>query len=371
MKPLHNPLHEKSFFRKVSKSLLRRFFDSHNVLRNIAWDGRAEANISDIYDAYTALPGDIKSIIAEDLEEINDLAGQRGMPCMVDAAVPWKVNRADMTPHDLAVTLFLDYRDAFDIAHDWWTIDHFQGYDDFRGDSPLAVSKPEAGKRQLEAAFSEFLSGLERGREVKVEVYKDPNKLAYVVCHEDYMKPEEHFQEHELVVEKRRPVVYATMIYYPNLGKLKVKAEKDEIVQFARDAFAEHILGDMGFFRHVDVRLIYDFDRFKREWRFTLDPKHGIEWVRVVGIRFRPGQGTKDSVEVRSYTNLEQRLTDMQINLGTAAIDHVSMCFKFQGKGRKGSRTVNLGRPNHNNLTDTSNDQIIERYLVQWEIANT
>jgi len=51
MKPIHSPLREKSFFRKVSNELLRRFFNHHDVLNEIEWDGRDEASVTDIYDA--------------------------------------------------------------------------------------------------------------------------------------------------------------------------------------------------------------------------------------------------------------------------------------------------------------------------------
>ncbi len=370
MKPIHSPLREKSFFRKVSNDLLRRFFSHHDVLDDIEWDGRDEASVTDIYDAYADLTAEVREPITADLENLNDLASQRGMPCLVDAAGRWGIDCTDMTPHDLAMTLLLECRDAFDAAHDWWTIDHFQGYTDFRGRSPLDIDDPEAGRPQIEAAFSEYLGSQQRGVNVQLDIYRDTNKIAYVVCHEDYVKPIERFREHRLVVEKDRPVFYATMVYYPRLGKLKVKAAKGELAEFSRDAFAEHALGRKDFFHHQDVRLIYDFERFKRPWRFETDPADGIEWVRVVGIRFRPEPHSKDTVEVKSYTDLVRRLRDMNIDLAAVKIERVSMCFKFPGKGRSGSRTVNLSMPNHNNLGDSKNDQVIERYLVEWEIAN-
>lgn len=371
MKPIHNPLREKSFFRKTSNALLKRFFDYHGVLADLEWNGRDESDVSDIYDACLKLPEDARGKITDDLENINDLASDRGMPCLVDAAGRWGVDCKDLTAHDLAMILFLDKRDAFDAAHDWWAIDHFQGYTDFRGSRPADIADPEAGKANFEGAFSKYMSSLEKGVEIQVDVYKDTNKVAYVVCHEDYVKPVERFREHKLVVEKDRPVFYATMVYYPRLGKLKVKASKNELIEFSRDAFAAHILGNKNFFQHQHVKLIYDLDRFKRPWRFETKDADQIEWVRVVGIRFAPDpKGNKDTVEVRSYANLAQRLKDMNIDLSKATIKSVSLCFKFPGKGRSGSRTVNLSMPNRNNLGDSKNDQLIEGYLVDWEIAN-
>ena len=60
----------------------------------------------------------------------------------------------------------------------------------------------------------------------------------------------------------------------------------------------------------------------------------------------------------------------MNMDLRNVEIDQVSMCFKFPGKGHKGMRSVNLRKPNGNNLGDSKNDQMIERYLAEWEIAN-
>jgi len=370
MKPIHSPLREKSLFRKTSNALLSRFFDHHSVLGEIKWDGRDEAHVKDVYEAYEKLIPETGGRIREELENLNDLASQRGMPCLVDAAGRWGVNCDDMTAHDLAMILFLDHPDALNAAHDWWGIDHFQGYTDFRGMDPLEIEDHDKGQPQLKSAFSAFLASRERGVDIEVDVYSDTNKLAYVVCHEDYIKSVERFREHKLVVEKDRPVFYATMVYYPRLGKLKVKATKNELVDFSRDAFAEHIIGREDFFQHTDVRLMYDLDRFKRLWRFETDPADGIEWVRVVGIRFHPVPTSKDTVDVKSYTNLQQRLRDMNVDLDRVKINRVSLCFKFPGKGRSGSRMVNLSIPNHNNLSDSKNDQVIERYLVEWEIAN-
>ena len=62
-------------------------------------------------------------------------------------------------------------------------------------------------------------------------------------------------------------------------------------------------------------------------------------------------------------------ITYLKVN-SMAKITHASLCFKFPGKGRAGRRTVDLRMPNHNNLGDSKNDQVIERYLVEWEIAN-
>jgi len=268
------------------------------------------------------------------------------------------------------MTLFLDWRAAFNAAHNWWTIDHFQGYTDFRGRTALDIRDHAKGKSQLEMAFAAFLDSQDKGIDIHVDVYGDTNKVAYVVCHEDYVKAVERFREHRLVVEKDRPVFYATMVYYPRLGKLKVKATKNELAEFSRDAFAEHIIGRKDFFQHQDVSLIYDLDRFKRPWRFETDPADDIEWVRVVAIRLHPDPTSKDTVEVRSYTNLQQRLRDMNVDLQRVRITRVWLCFKFPGKGRSGRRTVSLSLPNHNNLGDSKNDQLIERYLVEWEIAN-
>lgn len=370
MRPIHRPLREKSLFRKTGNALLRRFFEHHRVLEDIKWHGRDEAAVKDVYDAYEALPTDTKVTIRQDLESVNDVASHHGMPCLVDAAGRWNVDCRDMTAHDLAMTLFLDYPDAFNAAHDWWRIDHFQGYTDFRGLNPLEIEDPDKGRPQLEAAFSAFLDSQQKGVNIHVDVYKDTNKLAYVVCHEDYVKPVERFKAKRLVVEKERPVFYATMVYYPQLGKLKVKAAKHELVEFSRDSFAEHIIGRKDFFHHPDVHLIYDLDRFKRSWRFETDPADPIEWVRVAAVRFQPVPTEKDTVEVKSYENLRQRLRDLNVDLDRVKIIRVSLTFKFAGKGRSGCRTARLSLPNHNNLGDSRNDQLIERYLVEWEIAN-
>jgi hypothetical protein len=363
-------LREKSFFRKASNVLLKRFFDHYGVLQDIEWDGRGEADVETIFDSYMSLPDDVRTVIGDDLENMNDLASHRGMPCLVDAAGRCGIECREMTPHDLALTLLLAQRNEFETAHDWWAIDHFQGYTDFRGRRAVAVANPNAGEPRLRDAFSEFLRRQEKGIEIQVDVYSDTNKLAFVVSHEDYVKSVERFRDHELTVERDRPVFYATMVYYPGLGKLKVKAAKNELVEFARDAFAEHVVGDQSFFQHQDVRLIYDLDRFKRPWRFETNPADKIEHVRVVGLGFHPEPTSKDTIEVKSYGSLLQRLRQMNVNLDAVKVKFVSLWFKFPGKGRSGSRTVTLSMPNRNNLGDSKNDQLIEKYLVEWEIAN-
>lgn len=370
MKPIHSPLREKTFFRKTNKALLGRFFAQYSVLGDLEWNKREDTDVDDIDDSYRALPNDVRIKIEADLETLNDLASQRGMPCMIDVSRQWKIDCRDITAHDLAMVLFLDHREALDIAHSWWTIDHFQGYSDFRGRQPVNIATPDAGRARFKAAFSEFMNSLEKGININIDVYKDTNKIAYVACHEDYVKSVERFHKHKLKVVKDRPVFYATMVYYPHLGKLKVKGTKNDLIEFARDAFAEHILGEKTFFQHPDMRLIYDLDRFKQPWIFETDPADGIEWVHVTGIQFHPTKGIKDTIEVKSQTNLEGRLRDMNIDLSVAEITSVSLCLKFPGKGRSGSRTVNLSMPNRNNLGDSKNDQLIERYLVEWEIAN-
>ncbi|HUT57064.1 MAG TPA: hypothetical protein VNA25_04215 [Phycisphaerae bacterium] len=70
MKPVHNPLRETSFFRRTSNALLKRFFEHHAVLADLDWDGRDEADVTEVYDAYRGLSDDLRSKVEEDLENL-------------------------------------------------------------------------------------------------------------------------------------------------------------------------------------------------------------------------------------------------------------------------------------------------------------
>ena len=66
--------------------MLKQYFDARNLLQDIEWDKlkKKETKIETIYEAWIALPEDVKNKIEQDFQQIHSLANLKGIEAIVD-----------------------------------------------------------------------------------------------------------------------------------------------------------------------------------------------------------------------------------------------------------------------------------------------
>ena len=372
----HKSFSPKAFMRKTDHGLLSRYFSGKSI--SVELDPE-QPEKDRYYFAWRDMDEVVKNQVEEDFKKVNDLATDRGR---------WYLNRKaeeiwvgdvdglrgarDMSHHDLAMTLFLDYRDAFQWAYDWQYMDSFSGLKDFKGRYPTTITASPEKKEQLRDAWREFAVGAAKGERCSVEDFQGVDKFALVIYHEDYVRPVERFDDQENVVpDLHRPVVKVAVFFYHDDQVLKVKAPTKAVVEKIRDLFAEIFAEDPDYFVRPETDDRFDFSPLQDpEFKFVHDEADQIEFVRLVGLTFRAPVAGKPTISIAAKEDLRDGMLDnLGFSLAGLEVSGVKIQFKFPGATKKaGSRTASLSLPNSSNLGDVENDRTIRSYLRSWGI---
>lgn len=368
----------KSLFRRIRPDLLYNYFKNHKTLQNFDWDSYIKDKwrlIEDMVEEFYKAPSKKREEIEEELRQVNSLAGLSAQETLEAVARQFKLLWDDgMMPEDRALTVLMENKDAFLTACNWANLEDYESFADY-------IAKPKEPKEWLKIkqtltdAWKLLLQNQNRGYgRVYIEHYTATDRQAYLVYYEAPKQYITRFDDMTDQPEEKpdKPVLESLLIYYPKLGKLKVKAKTDIISETARDDYGKLALGDEHYFATGSER-IYDMDQFKKKLEptdFPTDPADRISSVRVVTLRFKPDALTKDIIEINSVKGLKERIRLLKLDLSTAIIKKVRLQVKFEGVQKGLVKSFNLSAPNKNTLGDSKKDRLIENYLVKWGVAN-
>ncbi|MEW6027568.1 MAG: hypothetical protein AB1599_09785 [Planctomycetota bacterium] len=368
----------KSLFGRLNPNLLYEYFKKHKVLDDFAWDAyiRDKWRLrDDLLEEFYKIPAKKREEIEDELRQVNGLSGLSAQETLEAAAKTFKlVWDDDMMPEDRALTILMENKDAFLTACEWTNLETYASFADYlaKPKEPRDWSKI---KQSLTDAWKLLLQNQSKGYgRVHIENYKTADRQAYLVYYEAPPTYVTRFDDKTNQPEdkKDKPVLEALLIYYPKLGKLKVKARTEPVIETAKNDYAKLALGDEHHFASGSER-IYDMNQFKKKLEptdFPTDPADRISSVRVVALRFKPDALTRDIVEINSVKGLKERIRLLKLDLTTAVIKRVRMQVKFEGVQKGLVKSFNLSVPNKNTLSDSKKDHLIEQYLVKWGVAN-
>ena len=322
---------------------------------------------------YEEMPGPDREKLEQVLTRINDFNSDDGMGHLVANADNIGLDRHDLTALELAIKLFLSDRQAFEAALRMLSIYSAKGYEEFIAKKPVPCENiTDDSVEQMKAIFSEQLKIKEYGKKVFIEQHIYPDRLVLMIWTEHFTKIIPTLNdEGQLDHTPIRPVYDSTIIYYPDEGKLKVKANNGNLVDLARQGFADICLQCPDLFEHPDAKVILDLERFKRMRVFPTDEKQGVLSVRLTGVKGKIHSDTPDSVEIRFYNHdfLEDALMERNLDMQDLVIQKIWIQFKLRlDNGNIKQKTITLSAPHTTNLADTVYDRIIEQTLKQWGV---
>jgi len=375
----------KSLFRRISPNLLHEYLHSRFVLDGFDWDAFAANRwqlMDDLVEEYYKLPSERRGEIEEELRQINALSTLSAQETLEAVAKQNKLLWDDeMMPEDRAIRVLMENREVFAIAFSWSQLENYASFSDYLAGKSKDAKDWTKISQALTDSWKLLLQNRSKGfGRVYIEHYsagdsKNIQREAYLVYYEAPGKLVTRFDDQTDMPEDRseKPVLEALMIYYPAQGKLKVKARTPEMAEEARDNYSKLALGDENFLRRPDNERTYDLSIFKKKQDtldFPTDPADRIGFVKVTSLRFNSDPLSNDIIEINSMKNLKDRVRRLKLDLSTAEIKRVRMQVKFEGAVKGLSKAFSLSLPNRNTLGDSKKDELIEKYLVKWGIAN-
>ncbi len=367
----------RQFFRRVnSAALFRRFFGEFGVWETM---GLSEHSTNDgIHAAWAELECPHRDEIEESLCRINDIGREKGRFTLLRRAEECGIEDArNLTIQKLAMTLFLNHRQVFDQAYQFFTLEKTDNLYALVGRQPVTCAPSDASVRGFEEELSRVLRKEAQGPRLRVEVEsRHPEKWMAAIPHETYVKPDFEFDHNnEIVTRDRHPVYEMVLIYYPETGLLKLKVGRGrKKLERVAAAFASEILGqDTRFFAICEI---VNFEPLSKPgFSFQAEPGDRFEWARPVMVRYNKHSNLGTVYEVRcedlwyGSPGVLKVIEDDGVDLSEIEIHALGICFKFPRNNRD-TRRVELARPNRVSLDETDRDRYLESVLMRWEFID-
>jgi len=174
---------------------------------------------------------ELKHSILEDFTHINDL-GEKMMNILVKAVDRFGIKTTgEETKQDLAMHLFMDHRDAFDYAYDFYCLFNASSKTSYHNlphcDFVITRGKMDRFKQRI----IEFYSRLKKGHECIVRYYDEADQAVIVVIHGSYRRSVSTWQKGDLDTIFFRPAKEDILQFDKKLSVLSIKApyRKDKI----------------------------------------------------------------------------------------------------------------------------------------------
>lgn len=374
----------RQFFRQVPNRLLKRYFDSKNVLREVDFAKLKETKIEPIHAAWVALSDEVRNDMERDFREVHDLATEGGTKAILDEAQfhgedlrePFsKLNdfhaRAMWTllerPTYWAGAVYFHRADA--VPQSYWRR---------RKNVPRKranYDQDSAEVQQFEKNISSYLNTMQgRGQNCKVECYRRGQLDYFFAYPEDYAQASVEWAGNSFMRRVHHPAFEIIFVYSQTDGTLDVYLAGDrKAVPDLQAIFAQTILKEELGPDEKDQR-VYDLGPIRsREFQFSYGPESGIADVAVCRLRLAVyGRNDRITLEADPTYN-RQAIFDLldQVTKGVPfrqmAVTKVGIKVTFAATPRarrQPTRTFDISWPNSCSLRHDGRDLIIRKMLA-------
>jgi hypothetical protein len=379
---------------EVSNPLLREFFARRGKLRDVPWEGLGETDVEPVFAAWQRMPEAEQVEVQLVLQDVNELAGERGLNVLVEEVQRRAPDRLDEMAalagrHDKAMWVYLNVPQAFDEAALFARADALAAgrYWVKRNSLPrLAVTVDEARRESLAAALTAYYWPAQmRGRHCHVEHYPRANGTEYFFAYlDDY--PDSHVVFDDAGRFEKRADRYAftnVFAYSPQDGALELYAEGGrKVIDPLQVLFCKAVL-DLDVEPTDPAKSAFNLDHWKdRGVALPTDPVDQIAQVQVRSLRFEiegaPRRRITLDADPQSFSGDIYQMIDGYLNaknlpLSRLRVIHVRfhLTFMHEGEGRAKGLTFNVGL--HSCDLKSKPDEmraIGERCLKLWKVAN-
>ena len=234
----------------------------------------------------------------------------------------------------------------------------------------------QARSPALEKALSGYLLSEDgRGRNCKIDIYPDRDRLCLIAHPEDFIKSDLEYKDNQLRKTSRRPSFEIVFIYYPDEGRLELTTKggrKRENALF--NIFNEIVLEDTK--PVLEFQKIYDLNKLlDKDFAFTRELEDQIEYIQLKQIKFcyKYNPKKKITLELNEREGIQpahEFIKELNINNNNVDVIQATIKMKFPGEGRKGGVTMQITHPDRCNLNDSPLHIRARKYLKSWGFEN-
>jgi len=384
----------KKVLKDVSNSLLGEFFSRRGVLQDVPWDEMKETHIEPVFKAWQKMPEHERLDVQIILQDVNELADERGLGVLVEEVQRWAADRLGELAalegrHDKAMWVYLNLPQAFDEAALFARTDALAAgrYWVTRNSLPkrtLVVN--EDLRKALAGVLTDYYWPAQlRGRHCWVEHYSRAGGTEYFFAYlDDYPDSCIIFDEAGRLQKRSDRYAFTNVFAYsPTDGTLELYARGGKkVIAPLQVLFCKSVL-------EVDVepadpaKAAYQLDRLtNRSVALPTDPGDRIAEVQVRSLRFEIVGAPRRRITLEAdpeghrgdiYQMIERYLNAENLPTSKMKVIHARFHLTFmpEGSGRPKALTFNVGL-NSCDLKSKTDDMraIGERCLKLWRIAN-
>lgn len=383
----------KQFFRQAPNGLLARYFDNHNVLKDIELLKLKETETEPIFSAWMALDEEKRDRMEADFRDVHALACPGGTKAILDEARWWnKAEAADLADrlstmknhHERALWVLLERPDywrgglrflhADTIATSFWRK---------RKNLPMVAAHVEDEDiEKLAGMVGNYFHAMQgRGKHCKVEPYRRNDLDYFFAFPEDFAQASIEWSKGQFARRPRHPAFEVIFVYSQAEGTLEIYLAGDRgPVPDLQAIFAEAILQEELQPDETDER-VYELDPLlNRDYTFSIPTDSTIEEVRVKKLRLSLPTGKNQKVVIESepgqdgkalYDLLDRvcaRIPQPGLHVTQAGIQVV---FQHDPTRRGNTRSFTISFPNSCSLKFDKRDLEIRKMLTKTGLEPT
>jgi len=380
--------------KQVSNALLAEFFGRQRALAGLPWQELGETNVEPIFEAWQALPEEKRKAVQVVLQDVNEVADERGLRVLAEEIHRWSPERMGEFDAlegrlDKAFWTYLNLPAVYDEAALFARADALATgrYWTKRNSLPrLTLEVTDAMKRALGDALVGYYQPNEaRGHWCLVEHYQRLGGAEYFFAYlDDY--PDTHLVFDDAGQMRRRPQRDAftnVFVYNPTDGSLEMYARGGKKVRSPlQHLFCQSVLG-------IDVdpaepdEPAYHLDGLTDPaFPFPTAPDDRVTEVRVRRLRLEPVDAPRRRIILEAdldgprddiYAMIEQYLDSTGLPMSRVRVTQVTFHLTFINTDRRGrSLTFTVGYPNSCDLKSKPDEMrdLGERCLKLWGISH-
>lgn len=379
--------------RKISNALLRQCYERHGAADGIPWDELRETQIEPMFSAWQQMPDDKRRHIQLVLQDINELADERGMVVLVEELRRTSSELLDtfnaLESHaDRAMWCYLNALGVFTVAAYFARAEALARgrYWIKRNSLPKqAINVTPVIRETLEQELKQFYWNEQlRGRVCKVEHYSRAGGSEYFFAYlDDYPDAPVVFDDQDhLTRSKERRVFDNVFVFSPQNGSLETYVKGGRKVwEPLHERFCKAVLGvKVG--PADPLRPAYVLDHLLRPDRvMRTDPTHRIASVAITRVRLVPSGRPSEYLELgldrergitRIDSAIDEYLNTRRLHPGSVAVKQMSFLLKFSEGGPCRQMTFSVSCPNSCDLKSRPDEMraIGEHCLRLWGVTN-
>lgn len=365
----------KSFFQEIDKTCLLKVAQETGVQDLEFLEVIKTNNSSEIKKYYDEKQDKLPDNFLIDCAYINDFRKYTDISRLINTAKKYNINISsiDETALNLSALIYLENKEIFEKLQYFLQAETTDNFIDYKT-APFELEDicPQDIEK-IKENIQEFLIGLGQGENLEIEKYTFSDKIILYIWEEGYLQTRRKFnRNNQLTSINERPTKYSLIVISPSLGKIRIKTKKYNIDKILRKHLGTLCTNEENCFddttnKCLDLSILKE--NIDNKESFPLDPRN-FDFVKLVGIKFKYSENSRDFYEIRKEDNLFLELKDRGFDLSAEGLIIVQAHIKVKLNKRARPKTIKLTAPNKLKLDDTLDDQLIENLLINWGLVS-